>query len=189
MSTAAYELGYLEAGIEILKDYLLSNDLYWAMGASPPPGEPAFRQLTLGGLLLNERRLLARPLSPARDVQRQQWATKLQDFIYRHRVAWERKASREFQARLRLWANFLNEYRDNPENHADRYGYEVERRVMLQLLSPYARDVRPTEQDLLGSLDMLLQAVFITGSFVWEAEVAGGFDPSVFWYLYGGLRK
>jgi hypothetical protein len=189
MSTTAYELGYLEAGLEILEDYLLSADLYWTIGAIPPPGEPAFRQLTLGGLLLNAQRLLARTLSPAQDRQRQELGAKLDDFIHRHPVAWERKASREFQARLKLWANFLNEYRDDPENHADRYAYEVERRVMLQLLTPYARQISRAEQDLLVSLDKVLEAVFVPGKFIWDAEVAGKFDREVFWYLYGGLRR
>jgi hypothetical protein len=45
------------------------------------------------------------------------------------------------------------------------------------------------EQDLLGSLDLVLQAAFVAGSFIWEAEIAGGFDRRVFWYLYGGLRR
>ena len=189
MTSAVYELGYLKAGIEILEEYLLSDDLYWAIGASPPPGEPAFRQLTLGGLLLNEQRLLGRQLSPMLDQQRQDCRASLQDFIYRRRVAWERKSSREFQARLKLWTNYLNEYREDPENHADRYAYEVERRVMLQLLTPYARMTPSAEQDLLSSLDLVLQAVFVAGSFIWEAEIAGGFDRRVFWYLFGGLRR
>jgi len=189
MSATAYELGYLKACIEILDAYLLSNELYWTMGASPPAGEPAFRQLTLGGLLLNEKRLQARRLLPAQEMERQECVTGLQHAIAQHRVAWERKASREYQARLKLWANFLNEYRDDPENHVDRYAYEVERRVMLQLLDPFARDVHRAEQELLGSLDRLLSAVFIPGTFIWEADVTEAFEPGAYWYLYGGLRK
>ena len=189
MSSAAYELGYLKAGIDILEAYLLSSDLYWTMGASPPPGEPAFRQLTLGGLLLNEHRLQARHLPPALESERQECYTKLQDFIYHHRVAWERKAAREFQARLKLWTGFLNEYRDDPQNHADRYAYEVERRVMLQLLTPYTRDVPRAEQDMLVSLDRLLETVLLRGSFIWDADVIGSFDQATYWYLYGELRR
>ena len=189
MSVAAYELGYLNAGIEILEAYLLSGDLYWTMGASPPAGSPPFRQLTLGGLLLNDRRLQARRLTPNQEMERQECAAELQEIIYHHRVAWERKASREFQSRLKMWANFLNEYRDDPENHRDRYAYEVERRVMLQLLETHAREVPHAEQDLLGSLDQVLGAVFLPGAFIWDAEVTGAFDRSSFWYLYGELRK
>lgn len=189
MSTAAYELGYLKAGLEVIESYLLSKDLYWTMAASPPAGEPAFRQLTLGGLLLNEQRLRARHLLPAPERERQECVTGLQDIISHHRVAWERKASREFQARLKMWANFLNEYRDNPENHADRYAYEVERRVMQQLLEPYASEVPRADRDLLLSLDKLLGAVFVPGVFIWDVDVSGGFDRVVYWYLYGGLRK
>ena len=60
---------------------------------------------------------------------------------------------------------------------------------MLQLLTPYARMTPSAEQDLLSSLDWVLQAVFVAGSFIWEAEIAGGFDRRVYWYLFGGLRR
>jgi hypothetical protein len=189
MSSSAYELGYLKAGIESLDAYLLSDDLYWTLSTSSPPGEPLFRQLTLGGLLLNEQRLLARHLSPTQDMELRAYSTELREFISRHRVAWERKTSREFQARLKLWGTYLSEYRDDPDNQADRYAYEVERRVMLHLLAPFARDILRADLELLGSLDKLLEAVFMPGSFVWEAEVTGAFDQADFWYLYGKLRR
>lgn len=189
MSSAAYELGYLKAGVELLDSYLQSNDLYWAIAASPPSGEPAYRQLTLGGLLLNEQRLQARSLPHDMDIPYQALVTRLKEAISHHPVAWERKASREFGSRLKMWGNFLNEYRDDPENHADRYPYEVERRVMLQLIEPYARDAHRAEHELLSSLDGVLNAALIPGGFIWDAAVIGAFRKELFWYLYGNLRK
>jgi hypothetical protein len=189
MSTAAYELGYLKAGLEIIDGYLLSNDLYWTLGASPPLGASAFRQLTLGGLFLNQQRLGARRLSATQEGERQDIISGLHNATLHHRVAWERKASREYRSRLKMWADFLNEYRDNPENHADRYAYEVERRVMLQLLDPYAREVSRAEQDLLGSLDQILGTVFVSGVFIWDADIASAFERAAYWYLYGELRE
>ncbi len=35
MSSAAYELGYLKAGMELLESYLQSNDLYWTIARKP----------------------------------------------------------------------------------------------------------------------------------------------------------
>ena len=189
MSSAAYELGYLKAGVELLDSYLQSNDLYWAIAASPPPGEPAYRQLTLGGLLLNEQRLQARSLPRDMEIPCQETVTRLKEAISHRPVAWERKASREFGSRLKMWGNFLNEYREDPENHADRYAFEVERRVMLQLLEPYARDAHPAEHELLSSLDGMLKAVLVPGEFIWDAAVIGAFRKELFWYLYGKLRK
>lgn len=69
MPSAEYDLGYLKAGISALENYLLSNDLYWPVGASSPSGEPAYPRLTLGGLLLAQKRAHARNLTPEqRDV-------------------------------------------------------------------------------------------------------------------------
>lgn len=189
MTGAAYELGYLKVGVELLDAYLQSNELYWSMAASPPPGEPVYRQLTLGGLLLNQQRLLARPLTQDMDFERQDCVTKLQEIIHRRPVAWERKASREFQSRLRMWGNYLQEYRDDPENHADRYAYEVERRVMLQLLEPYGREVSRAEHELLDALDGILRVMLVPGGFIWDVDLTPGFQKEVYWYLYGELRK
>lgn len=189
MSSAAYELGYLEAGVELLESYLQSGDIYWTIAESPPPGETAYRQLTLGGLLLNAQRLQARRLAPKLEGPRQESTTQLQAAVARHPVAWERKASREFGARLKMWGNYLQEYRDDPENQADRYAYEVERRVMLQLLEPYARDVQRAEFELLRSLDGMVKAVLVPGEFIWDADVISAFRKESFWYLYGKLRK
>jgi hypothetical protein len=83
----------------------------------------------------------------------------------------------------------LQEYRENPENNADRYPYEVQRRVMLELLSPDAAQAPQAERDMLPSLDQLLRAVFIPGEFAWEIELQPGFPPDEFWYLYGRLKK
>jgi hypothetical protein len=186
---AAYELGYIKMGVELLDAYLQSDELYWAMAASPPAGEPPYRQLTLGGLLLNERRLQGRQLPQAVDLERQECLTHLQDAISRRPVAWERKATREYQARLKLWGDFLQEYRDDPENHAGRYAYEVERRVMLQLLEPYARDVHRAERELLDALDGILKVAFVSGTFIWNLDTIRAFPKDIYWYLYGDLRK
>jgi hypothetical protein len=107
----------------------------------------------------------------------------------RWRVAWEGKAAREFHARLNLWRDFLEEYRENPGNNADRYSYEVQRRVMLQLLSPDAVEAPPAEVQMFHGLDQLLRAVFIPGDFIWEPDLATGFPQETFWYLFGRLRK
>ncbi len=189
MSSAAYELGYLKAGVELLESYLQSNDIYWAIAASPPPGEPAYRQLTLGGLLLIAQRLQARQLPRDMEIPLQETVTMLQEAISHRPVAWERKASREFGSRLKMWGNFLNEYREDPENQADRYAFEVERRVMLQLLEPHARGAQRAEHELLSSLDAVLNAALIPGVFIWDAAVIGAFRKEPFWYLYGKLRK
>ena len=60
MSSARYDFGYFQAGVELLDDYLLSPQIYWTLGARPPAREPVYPQLTLGGLLLTGAKLRAR---------------------------------------------------------------------------------------------------------------------------------
>lgn len=177
MTSTEQDKVYLEAGIPELGDYLLSKELYWpisARGYSLP-------RLTIGGILLAQTRLEARrerfeSLVAQLDGVRSKW-----------RVAWETKSGREVGARMRLWSNYLADYRHNPENHADAYPHEVRYRVMLHLLS--AELPEPTaESESLSQLDDMLLAKLITGDFIWEAELGAGFPRAVYWYLYGKLK-
>jgi hypothetical protein len=189
MPSIQYDLEYLRAGLEELESYLLSNELYWPVGAKPPAGEPAYPRLTLSGLLLARKRLHARSLPNNLPVDLARLDQRLDETRDRWRVAWEAKATREFHARLNLWRDFLQEYRDHPENNADRYAYEVQRRAMLDLLAPDATGAPQAERDLLHSLDQLLRAVLVSGEFVWETELQHGFPADEYWYLYGRLKK
>lgn len=168
---------YLEAGIPELGDYLLSKELYWPIGAR----EYTLPRLTIGGTLLAQARLEARgeqiaSLMMQLDGVRSKW-----------RVAWETKASREVQARMRLWSNYLADYRHNPEGHADAYPHEVRYRVMLHLLLSEL-PAPPPEQDSLSQLDKMLRTKLISGDFIWDADLGAGFPREVYWYLYGKLN-
>ena len=189
MPSAQYDLDYLSAGLDTLEAYLLSNDIYWPVSGNPPAREPAFPRLTLSGMLLAQARLNGRPLSPAQKADLSRLEGRLDELRTHWRVAWEKKSTREFHARLNLWGDFLQDYRASPEREADRYGYEVGRRVMLDLLSPEAAGAPQSERDLLYSLDQLLKTYFISGGFVWEAELQAGFPPQPYWYLYGKIKK
>ena len=92
------------------------------------------------------------------------------------------------KARLKLWSNFLEDYRQNADANQDRYAYEVSRRVQLQLLQPDADERYEAEDQLLVSLDQFLKAVLITDGFIWDQELADGFPKDPYWYLYGYLK-
>lgn len=178
MTSLEKDRAYLEAGVPELERYLLSDELYWpisARGYNLP-------RLTIGGVLLTKQQLEARgerieSLMAQLDGVRSKW-----------RVAWETKASREFGARMRLWSNYLTDYRQNPEGHADAYPHEVRYRVMLQLLMAEIH-VQPSEQDTVSRLDGLLRANLTTGEFIWESDLQDGFPREVYWFLYGKLRS
>ena len=188
MTDLEYDFRYLEAGLANLEAYLYSDEVYWPLQAASPPDSPPFPLLTLDGLLLSAARLQARNLDLQDETRYKDLEGELQAFRSRRRVAWEQKATRNFTARLTLWRNFLEELRDDPEAHADRYAYEVTRRVQLVLLSEDARGRTQAEDDLLDLLDTVLQSLLVPGEFIWDAELEQGFQKSSFWFLYGHLE-
>jgi hypothetical protein len=161
MPSPDYDLGYLQAGVNILKNYILSSDIYWTIGVRPPPGSPAYPQLTLGGLFLAIARLRSRQHSLPLQTTFTHLESEFEAIRLGWQVAWENKATHEFHARLFLWRDFLEDYRAYPGNNIDRYAYEVSRRVMLQLLTQDTVQVPQVEVELLEGL---------------------------VWYLYGQLR-
>lgn len=189
MTSAQYDLIYLQAGIDELKDYLLADDLFWPIGVSSPAGEPPFPRLTLGGLLLTRERAKGIKLSLNQETQLMKLLNKMDSVISDWRVAWTNKAAREFQMRLNMWGNFLEEYRKDPEGNVDRYSYEVRLRVMLHLLQSEAVDLDSSELDLLAGLDMLLRATLINGDFIWDDAIISAFPKDIYWYLYGELPE
>jgi len=168
---------YLEAGIPELGDYLLSKELFWpisARGFSLP-------RLTIGGILLAKARL------EARDERIESLVAQLDGVRSKWQVAWETKADQEVQTRLRLWSNYLADYRHSPEGHADAYPHEVRYRVMLHLLL-VELPAPPPEQQALSQLDSLLRASLIGDDFIWESDLQNGFPREVYWFLYGKLK-
>ena len=157
MATAEYDLGYLEAATELLQNYLLSKEIYWKMNASSPPGEPRFPSLTLGAILLSQKRVAARDLTSPQKSRDLKVENKIEQVRNKWRTAWSSKAREEFRSRLDLWGNYLEEFRQDPQSNFDRFPYEVSRRVMLHLLwgetggTPAAQEQMLVFEELLSS--------------------------------------
>jgi hypothetical protein len=174
--------------VELLEDYLLAKEIYWKMNTSSPPGEPGFPALTLGGLLLAKSRISGRQLTAPKDERRSKLIIEIDRIQLKWRTAWRNRAKEEYRSRLDLWRNFLEEFRRDPQGNFDRYGYEINRRVMLQLLSEDLPDIPISQQELLAGLDRVLKGMMVRGDFVWDNELAEGFPPDSFPYLYLTLR-
>lgn len=189
MTSIDYDLLYLREGLVVLKDYLLANDLYWTVHASPPPGMPQFPSLTPGGLLLAHQRLAGRWLKGNQASEFSELDTEFKKLREHWRTAWERKSAQDLRARLNQWRNFLEDYRQDKANNADRFAYEVRLRAMIDLLV----DEVPSEQnqtaESLLAPDGLLQASLIPGEFIWDKELEPAFHPKRYWYLYGQLKS
>ncbi len=182
-----YDLRFLEAGLLVLEEYLLSRELYWPVGVNAPAGGPPYPRLTLGNLLLSRARLGAHHLTPDQSGELERLDRRLDEIRTRWRNAWEQKAQREYRDRLALWRDFLEDYRQNPPENDDRYAYEAGRRVLLQLLEAEAGAIPPEEKELLSGLDLLLKGILVPGDFVWDDELQAAFPPGKYWYLYGRL--
>jgi len=167
MSQPQHDRWFLEEALPQLQEYLLGDELYWALGGNLP-------RLTPGNLLLALARLEAVDPDSA-------WALrgKLDAIQAQWRSAWEKKTARETESRLRLWSQFLTEQAHDEGPHRAHFAASVRERVILQLLKSKAPQ--------LSDLDELLRARFIPGAFVWEAVYQSAFLESEFWFLYGSL--
>ncbi|NUM49274.1 MAG: hypothetical protein HUU38_31625 [Anaerolineales bacterium] len=185
MPSFHYDLAFLKAGIPELQAYLLSQEIYWPLSLVPPSGERPYPKMTLGWLILSLTRAEGWPsrttTSDLLALRQQYQATRAQ-----WRLAWQKKATQEFSARLKLWTHYLNEYRDDKIN-AHQYAYESQRRVLLTLLLSESTPPTPAEMELLQGMDKFLQAVLKPGPFLWEPELSAAFPPEPYWYLYGTL--
>jgi len=187
MKSFEYDLGYIQAGLEVVESFLLSDEVFWPLSGNPPEGAADYPRLTLGGLLLAHERLAAYPMTYPQKAQFQRVILDMEHVRSKWRVAWETKAGHSFSVRLRMWRDFIEDYQNSPQDNADRYVYEVRRRVMLKLLKSEGGGLQDNEVDLLSGLDGYLKSVLEMDEFIWEARIQTGFPKDVYWYLYGNL--
>jgi len=187
MPSADYDLRFLEAGLELLENYLLSKDIYRPIGIQAPPGKPPYPQLTLGWLLLSLQRAQATCQTASEKADLAHIQGQIEAISVKWQSAWNTKAKAEFRARLNLWRDFLSEYGEQPANNTDRYPYEVSRRVLLQILGENSGQLPAADQQALNGLDLILRSHFRAGEFIWDANLIPNFPAADYWYLYGDL--
>jgi hypothetical protein len=158
-----------------LQAYLLSNELYWPLGANLP-------RLTVGALLLALTRL-----EVSQPDEADQLRVQVETVRVKWRSAWEQKIARETANRLRLWTQFLSDLAHAPEQNADAYPGEVRGRAILGLL---LRELpNAPEKTALAEADTLLKARLLPAAFIWEAALQTAFPEAEFWFLYGTLTQ
>jgi hypothetical protein len=187
MLSATYDLHYLQAGLDQLESYLLSKDIYRPIGIQSTHGQPPYPQLTLGWLLLARQRLQATAQTQSEQLELDHLSQQLDALRSHWLSAWRKKAQAEFRARLNLWRDYLEEYRQNPASNLDRYAYEVNRRLLLELLAHEAAVLSEADMQALAGLDSWLKATLVHGAFIWEPILTASFPESTYWYLYGKL--
>lgn len=168
-------LHFLKAGLEQLKDYLLSNEVFWNL--SLPANYPQF---TLGNLLLAAAEVQAASGSMATESQ---WRELLADMARQKkewRTNWERKAQKEFGARLRQWVQYVDELAESRNRVPAHYKTDVRVRVLLELLAAEA----PALRGQLASPDARLKRLVGDGDFIWDEEVKSAFPKGKYWFLW-----
>lgn len=188
MENSGYDLEYLNIGMEEIQNYLLSEELFWPVSGRPSGDKQFFLKMTIGNLLLSEHRLATLSnedlLSPEDASEFSKLQRGIEAVRMKWRVAWERKASREYDTRFNQWRKSLEDLRSERYQNAPFYKNEVRLRVLLELLVEQIPD--KARRDL-GPLDKILRHMFKSGEFVWGAELAPGFPKEKYWYLYGGV--
>jgi hypothetical protein len=174
-------------------DYLESKVLFWEPNRRRPGGT-GLPKLTFGGLFLALRRLETLRDHLDRDqaetVQRCKRELAIQKSRWSRR--YEDKLARELRSRLDAWAWYLDDIRKQGESAIVHYVRQVETRVKADLLMEEAGDIRLDVEESQArqlALDQRLSTVFSVGEFCWLEQLAPGFPPDRFWYLWGQPRK
>lgn len=174
----------LRTAAEDLKNYLLSNELYWPLPGISPSGLSTLQRLTPGIVRLAQRRLCALPLTPQDQRRLDILQPEIESTIEHWRTAWRSKAAREFTARRRLWQDYLQDLAIERGKFMPAYEFSVQWRVILSLIADEAAGISGVETAQLAGLDQQLRTLSHPGPFVWREELQNAFPRTEFWYLY-----
>lgn len=179
------DLRTLERFNESIPDYLRSNTLFYPTG-------PHYPQLTFGGFLMRQHRLLL--LRNQLDQNGKNRLDKIiadfQGALNNNIVRFEAKCHKELPARLRQWIEYLRDIQVD-RSVRNYYKTSIEPRVMIDAivtqlqLPPYQLNSDVPKR--LEALDMRLRSRWIQGEFIWEAGWQPAYPKAVYWYLYGEI--
>jgi hypothetical protein len=174
-----------------LKEYLLSDTLYWSL-SHPGPTSLPYPLGTIGGLLLRLRRLEAASdqLSPDQYTRLEEAKNKSSDLLQAWPIQREAKAVREIKARLQTWSAFLDDLSADIQRFNSEYATQAEGRSVLALLFPVAGHAADGQGfgARLNGLDDRLHMLVGSGDFVWDPIFETGFPRAEFPWLYVQAR-
>ncbi|HKZ54247.1 MAG TPA: hypothetical protein VJ123_02120 [Anaerolineales bacterium] len=186
-----YNLNLLQAMLESLESFLLSEQVFWTLSGRAPAGMPPYPSLSLGSLLLLVDELVAQETGMSQE-QRRRWEQLRQEYeIARaQRLAGlGRRAAQELGTRINLWQAYLADLEDRPEA-AEDFSREVANRLksarLLSLARPSAEALQAESR--LDALDRRLGSRFRRGEFVWDEALAHVYPADSYPYLYGRPR-
>lgn len=179
------DLEILTAMADEMAGYLDSDVLFWPMQTGGMP------KMTVGGYLMRQFRLLALgdSLEMAEKQQLSQTVSRFNQALIERVVRFEQKATRELDARMRQWGEFLRDLEKERDVSRAGYGTAVEARAMITALveklqkRPY--QLPPRTMTRVDLLDANLRRFWEPGQFVWSEEWQPAYPQTDFWWLYG----
>jgi hypothetical protein len=179
------DLTILEAMAAGMNDYLMSKTLWQTIQIGMP-------QLTLGGYLMRQHRLLALSdvlLNESERARLKEAVSQFDQALRGKETYFEQKAQRELDARLRQWSEYLRELEGEDAEGAAYYPSSVETRAMIAaLIDKLQTDPYRLESDILSKIDLLdarLRQRWTGGEFVWPSEWQPAYPRDRYWWLYG----
>jgi len=161
---------FLENSLPELENYILSDTLYWQVGADSVP-------LTIGNILFEIRVVSAYDRTASRSYE-----DRISSARFRWAVNWVKKAEREYANRLKLWTDFLNESVKDGQIPAAYLKTNARHRAILTILDEQV-DLSEAKQTLALS-DAILRSKMKNRGFIWDPTLQAAFPRDEFWYLY-----
>jgi hypothetical protein len=178
--TIESDLDYLTYMADEMKDYLLSDEVYWHTAGPMAEG-------TLGGILVRMRRLYAAysQMSAEQKEAYDRAKTTIEGQLDKWRVQAENKARRELKARVGEWNRFIDELESDIEEYSAEWDNIVYLRTAIHLLMGIREDLISDEDaEAIAALDARYRTLAKPDAFAWDDAFAGEFPNEDFWWLY-----
>lgn len=174
------------AMVKALTPYIYENELYGNIGGFFGGDMP---KLTLGGLLMRLRRLLALrgQMNDTQRAQLEQLIARNDEVRREWSVHYEGKMLREANSRLDAMKAFFDECRDNRRLCGNAYLPEAMRRTLVEELRLAMEQQHITSAELdnkVRGTDRKLRGYVEPTPFLWDQVLKDIYPQDTFWWLY-----
>lgn len=178
------DLEFVELLAAQIDDYLMSDTIFWKTT------HPSLPDLTLGGYLMRQARLLAlrKSLNKAEQARLDTSVAQFNQAIVDKGPRFSQKAQQELEARLRQWDEYLKDVMED-RGGAVNYSTAAETRTMIAALLDKLQitdySISPHIPDKLNTLDDKLRRQWQSDGFIWPDEWQPAYPQAMYWWLYG----
>jgi hypothetical protein len=162
-----------------LNEFLAHEKVFWPLlGMS--------QQLSVGLLLLVQKRLNARVCPPAAQGELERFNARVETARQQQPAAFAQKAEKEWNSRLNLWRSFWEN--DTGATASDNYLTAATHRAVLTLLAANFPEIAArVPLDHLDAVDALARPRLKTNAFLWPTDLQAAFPIENFWFLHSKL--